>query len=112
MCAKPNDYISDVIMGSGMFEQGEVELFLSLTTDYPDATFLDLGANLGTFSVAAAALKYRVVSVDPFIINHAYSRLSSRLYGSEEYVRYIVNTVSNGTEPLYPWFRSPTNQVL
>ncbi|XP_023342381.1 uncharacterized protein LOC111712094, partial [Eurytemora carolleeae] len=110
MCAKPNDVISNIIISAGIFGQNDVELLLSLTTDYPDATFLDLGANLGSFSVAAAALKYRVVSVDPFITNHAYSRLSTLLFGSEEYVRYILNTVSNGTEPLYPWYRDPLNQ--
>ncbi|XP_023324026.1 uncharacterized protein LOC111698037 isoform X2 [Eurytemora carolleeae] len=110
MCVKPNDYISNLILNDGIFERQEVELMISLLADYSNSTFLDLGANLGTFSVAAAAFKHRVVSVDPFIMNHAYSRLSTLLQGSEDYVRYIVNTVSNGTEVLYPWYRTAGNE--
>ncbi|XP_023346675.1 uncharacterized protein LOC111715550, partial [Eurytemora carolleeae] len=110
MCAKPNDLVSDYILRDGIWMQNEVELLISLILDYPNSTFLDLGANLGTFSVAAAAFKHRVIAVDPFLLNHAYSRMSTFLFGSEENVRYLVNTISDGKEALYPFYRFPGNE--
>ncbi|XP_023339522.1 uncharacterized protein LOC111709836 [Eurytemora carolleeae] len=110
LCIKHNELISNEILRKGMFHGAAVTVMMDLLANYPNGTLLDLGSNLGSFSVAAAAFNYSVVSVDPFLHNHAYSRLSTSLLGSQKYVTYIQNTVSNGTEPLYPWFREPTNQ--
>jgi len=113
MCLKPlkvDKFISGGFDKEGMYEKEEVELILDLTTNYPGGTFLDLGANIGTFSVAVAASKYNVVSVDPVGTNLAYIKTSVELFGTENYVRYIQNTISDEFIRLYPWNHNPENE--
>ncbi|XP_023343449.1 uncharacterized protein LOC111712920 [Eurytemora carolleeae] len=113
MCIKElkvDEFISKPIFETGVFERPEVELILKLIKNYPDGTLLDIGSNIGVFSVTAAATNYRVVSVDPFKTNLAYTRMSTVLQGTQDNVRYIANTVSDKKYTLYPWYRYPNNE--
>lgn len=70
---------------------------------YPGATFLDIGSNLGTFSLMAAAMGRAVVAVDAVYYNLAYLFASARLTGKGQ-IRLVYNSVNDeaGIE-LYPY---------
>jgi hypothetical protein len=40
-----------------MWEEGIVTSVMKVAMEYPDATFLDLGSNLGVYSMMVAALR-------------------------------------------------------
>jgi len=113
MCIKPIEvdvHISGAFNRQGMWETEEVELIIDLIQNYPGGTFLDLGANIGTYSAAVASAGYRAVAVDPLDTNLAYLRSSVWLSGTKKYVRYIRNTVSDEFIRLYPFNGDPTNE--
>ncbi|XP_023323411.1 uncharacterized protein LOC111697590 [Eurytemora carolleeae] len=113
MCVKPfevDTYISRSIYNSGSWEKAMVELVLNLLAKYQNITLLDVGSNIGMFTVAAAAANFKVVAVDPFKTNLAYARLSTMLEGTESNVRFIAHTVSDEKIKLYPWNQAPNNE--
>jgi len=113
MCIKPIEvdvWISAAFNNKGMWEPDAVELMIDLIHNYPGGTFLDLGANIGTYSAAVASTGYRAVALDPLDTNLAYIRSSVWLSGTEEYVRYIRNTVSDEFIRLYPFNADPSNE--
>jgi len=113
MCIKPIEvdaWISAYFNNEGMWEIDAVTLIIDLIHNYPGGTFLDLGANIGTYSAAVASAGYRAVAVDPLDTNLAYLWSSVRLSGTEEYVRFIRNTVSDEFIRLYPFNAEPDNE--
>ena len=54
---------------------------------YPAAVFLDLGANLGMYSLAVAGRGGRVIAVDPVLENLALLRASLARSGGGSLVR-------------------------
>ncbi len=69
---------------------------------YPEATFLDLGSNIGMFTVAVAAMGRKVKAVDAGFENHAYTRTSLQLASNLHNVDLIYNGLSDKHETLYP----------
>jgi hypothetical protein len=60
ICVKPeqeDQYISKALRQKGMWEEGIVTSVLKVAVEYPDAVFLDLGSNLGVYSIMVAALR-------------------------------------------------------
>jgi len=112
MCAKePEEYISSIIYESGIYDAGISTLIANMTEKYPGGLFLDIGANMGAFTVQIASDKYRVMAVDPSAYNHAIIRKSLELGGTQKYVRQILNAVSDEKMSLYPWNQNnPTNE--
>jgi len=113
ICVKPfeiDQYISKDIYNKGVFERNEVELVLELIANYPTATFLDIGSNIGMFSTAVASTSTKVVAVDPVKTNLAYIRKSTSMFGSEKHVRYIQNAVSDEGFKLVSWLHNPKNE--
>ena len=60
---------------------------------YPDAVFLDIGSNIGMYSVMMAAANRRVVAVDAVLHNLAYIHRSVVLQDNEKFVRLLNNPV-------------------
>lgn len=63
---KPEDdiYISEMIINSGSWEAPLIEKVVKAMEEYPDAVFIDIGANLGVYSITMAAKGRRVISID------------------------------------------------
>jgi len=94
--------ISRDILYTGMWERKVVTTVLRAVSLYPEAVFLDLGANLGVYSVMVAALRDkagdrregRVVAVDGMADNLAHIRLSLQTSKiSESVVTFLHNSV-------------------
>ena len=62
-------YISQSLKTSGQWEGDLVNNILEALKKHPDTEFLDLGCNIGTYSLAAAHLGRKVIAVDAVIEN-------------------------------------------
>jgi len=87
-------WVSKSFTGGGYWEEGIVDKFIRLLRYYPDIEFVDLGANIGTFTLPAARVTH-VVAVEP------YSRSMGRLLKSVQLgrvaknVSLVFNAISN-----------------
>ncbi|CAC5414529.1 unnamed protein product [Mytilus coruscus] len=59
-----DEYVSTDIIMTGQYESHNVEIMIQYMKRFPNAVFLDLGAFVGSFSIAIAALGYKVVAVE------------------------------------------------
>lgn len=63
--AKEDIYVSKAYIQGGYFEANWVLRFVNMLEVHEDFTFLDIGANLGTYSLPVARLGRHVVAVEP-----------------------------------------------
>ncbi|XP_063428252.1 uncharacterized protein LOC134711536 [Mytilus trossulus] len=57
-------WVSGSIIAHGAWEGGHVGTIHNYMKKFPHAVFLDIGANIGMFSISIAAHGYRVISID------------------------------------------------
>jgi len=113
MCIKPVEtdiWVSGAIKAYGSFEYTYVNNVVKAMAKFENATFLDVGSNIGMYTVVVAAMKRQVVAVDADPVNLAYVRRSLDLTSHTEYVRIVYNSVSNEHMTLYPFRDDPSNQ--
>jgi hypothetical protein len=77
------DIVSDSIKASGSWEKRETQMLMSLVScdssvECAKRVFLDVGANIGWYSLTAANLGYSVISFKPFRSNLGLICSSSR----------------------------------
>ena len=60
---------------------------------HPEAVFLDLGSNVGAYTLPVASMGRRVVAVDMMRDNLAYIKTSLAQAGLESYVEMVNNAV-------------------
>merc|ERR1719323_121071 len=73
---------------------------------YPDAVFLDIGSNIGMYTVMIAAMDRKVFAVDPMIFNLQLIHESLKKSGKTKYVNLINSPISNERKtyiPVTPW---------
>ncbi len=99
----PTEMISGEIAKTGSWDNELVLLVMKAMFAYPEATFLDLGSNIGMFTVAVAAMGRKVKAVDAGFENHAYTRTSLQLASNLHHVDLIYNGLSDKYETLYPY---------
>lgn len=116
LCVKPEEddnYVSTLIRETGSWQGNILDHLLSAMHAMPDAAFLDLGSNIGAFSVPVAAIQpwRQVVAVDPMAINLAYIKrsLEKNLLWDTERVKLIHSAVSDKRGLLYPYTPDPSN---
>lgn len=66
----------------------------SLLAEHPKALFLDVGANIGYYSVLAASLGHQVLAIEPFDVNLDLLRESAQLNKMTDKIRVIHAAVS------------------
>ena len=86
-------FVSGAILSSGAWEKNIVNLVLRAMELYKTAVFLDIGANIGIYTVLVAAAKRQVVAVDAMLENLAYITHSLNISGTSNYVRLLGNPV-------------------
>ena len=95
MCIKSPDQelVSKSIESQGSFEKAIVNNVIRAMEAYPTAVFLDVGSQMGTFTVVIAALKRKVIAVDADSRNLAFTRQSLEIANNRDYVELINNIV-------------------
>ena len=95
-CVKPPEedaYVSTKLaMGKG-WEPDLVTKVMEAMTLHPEAVFLDLGSNVGAYTLPVASMRRRVVAVDMMRDNLAYIKTSLAQAGLESYVEMVNNAV-------------------
>ena len=86
-------FVSGAILTHGAWEKNIVNLVLKGMDMYPAAVFLDIGANIGMYTVLVAAARREAVAVDAMLENLAYINQSLSVAGTSDYVRLLGNPV-------------------
>ena len=86
-------FVSGSILAHGAWEKNMVNLVLKGMDVYPTAVFLDIGANIGMYTVLVAAARREAVAVDAMLENLAYIKHSLSVSGTSRYVRLLGNPV-------------------
>jgi len=97
---------NDVAMKINNYKEWEpmfTSCILAVLQLYPSAMFLDIGSNIGTFSLMAAAMERKVVAVDAVYSNLALISTSTKMTGKGD-IKLVYNSVNDraGIE-LYPY---------
>ena len=95
-CVKPPEedaYVSSQLAGGRGWEPDLVSKVMEAMTLHPEAVFLDLGSNIGAYTLPVASMRRRVVAVDMMRDNLAYIKTSLSQAGLESYVEMVNNAV-------------------
>ena len=96
LCLKPlkvDTVMSKKVDEWGSFEGTKVSVMLKAMSMYPSAVFLDIGSNIGIYTVLMAAARRHVVAVDVMLHNLAYIHHSLTLGNTTQFVRLLNNPV-------------------
>ncbi|VDH98108.1 Hypothetical predicted protein [Mytilus galloprovincialis] len=93
-------YVSSDIIMKGEYEPYNVKIMIQYMKRFPNAVFLDLGAFVGSFSIAIAALEYKVVAVE--CLKSSVRRLyaSMKEAGVSDRMSIIHNVISDKRKPV------------
>ncbi|XP_052785653.1 uncharacterized protein LOC128221202 [Mya arenaria] len=98
ICVHKGDlFVSAEIVKTGWWERGNIQRVWDLMSPIKDMQFLDLGCNIGAFTIPIAKLGRRVTAVDANRVNLKMLATSLRLGGLDENVTLIWNGLSNKT---------------
>ena len=81
------------INAEGAWEPDIVNNVIRGMKAYPSAVFIDIGANIGMYTLAVAALKRNVIAVDAAPFNLAYIRQSLEISKTRDYVELLNNAI-------------------
>ena len=91
-------WVSANVLRQGMWEGDLVKKIHDILSKYPHSDFIDIGANIGVFSLTAAKLGRRVISIDAFEGNIARLCKSVEAGDLTSNIVLIHNAVSNVKE--------------
>ena len=114
ICIKPLDrdiHVSGNIEREGAWEKEIVNNVIRAMQSYPGAVFLDMGSNIGMYTVVIAAMKRSVIAVDADPINLAYIRKSLEIENTTDYVETIYNSIRLNLLAVYKKFFSCLSPV-
>ena len=94
--AKHDHLVSGSLLYRGEWEGGMVNTLAHFLNNHPDVEFLDLGCNIGSYTIPIAHLGRKVVAVDAVIDNLALLSKSLKLTELKDRVTLIWNAISNG----------------
>ena len=98
ICTYPASFdhiISARLQKAGHWERQYVNNMAKYFMSHTDVLFLDLGCNIGTYSLSMAHLGIKVTAVDPVIANLQLLLRSAMLGGFQDNVTLIWNAISN-----------------
>ena len=86
-------YVSTELAEGRGWEPDLVSKVMEAMTLHPEAVFLDLGSNIGAYTLPVASMRRRVVAVDMMRDNLAYIKTSLAQSSLESYVEMVHNAV-------------------
>ena len=87
-------WLSKDFIRGGYWERMFVDRFIRLLRRYPEIDFVELGANIGAFTLPAARITH-VVAVEPYSQSMVRLLKSIQLGGLEKNVSLVFNAISN-----------------
>ena len=92
---KFDNHISGQLKEHGLWEPTNVRTFMRQLSEVPDANVIDIGANIGLYTLLAAKLDRFVIAVEPLHENLNRLHKAAQLEKVESRVVALVNAVSN-----------------
>ena len=93
ICIKPSDHVSGRINAAGAYEAEIINNVIRSMEAYPSAVFLDIGANIGMYSLVIAAMRRKVIAVDADPNNLAYIKKSQETEQKTDNIKLIYNAI-------------------
>ncbi|XP_052271530.1 uncharacterized protein LOC127872239 [Dreissena polymorpha] len=93
-----DEIISGRLAKDGVWEGNYLYIIGSILSREPNIEVLDLGCNIGVYTIISAKLKHRVVALDPNKINIRLLNKSLNLGGLSRYVTLLWNAISDVRE--------------
>ena len=98
ICLYPTDkdiQVSYSLKDTGQWEPGTMKVFQKWLSSDPDIGVIDVGANIGVYSIVAAAMDHTVVAVEPNGGSLKRFHKSVKLGGFEHHVTVLRNAVGD-----------------
>ena len=92
---KFDKYISAQLKENGLWEPTNVRSFLRQLNEVPDANVMDIGANIGLYSLLSAKLNRTVIAVEPLHDNLNRLHKAAQLESVQSKIIALVNALSN-----------------
>jgi len=92
---REDEIISGKLSTEGTWEGNYLYIVGSVLTNQPELKFLDLGCNIGVYTILAAKLGHDVVALDPNKVNLRLLTKSLNMGGISSRVTLLWNAVSN-----------------
>ncbi|CAL1528253.1 unnamed protein product, partial [Lymnaea stagnalis] len=89
-------YISSSLLTSGIWEPYITQAFQTALERFPQATVIDVGANLGYYSLLASAMGHRVVALEPQTENLNRFVAGARADRWNDNIILLANALSDG----------------
>ena len=86
-------HISYHIKTTGLWEPHIVEQFQNILRSNSGMGVIDIGANIGVYSLVAAHMGHKVVAVEPFLNNIHHFQQASQIGNVEQYITLLKNAV-------------------
>ena len=90
-----DEYVSGAYYGGGVWEERLVRDLLAFLKTHPDCGLIDIGANIGTYTLPTAAMGHNVLVVEPNLENVRRIHKAVSSDGHQDHVTVLVNAVSN-----------------
>ncbi|KAH3721126.1 uncharacterized protein LOC127855578 [Dreissena polymorpha] len=90
-----DNYISGSLLSSGTWEGAQMAMVVRLLQAHSEVDVLDLGCNIGVYTILAAKMNHRVVSVDPSRKNLMLLSRSLKLGQIDSKVTLLWNAVGD-----------------
>ena len=88
-------YVSGAYYKGGVWEQRLVRELLAFLKRHPDCGLIDIGANIGTYTLPTASMGHNVLVVEPNLENVRRIHKAASSDGHQDHVTVLVNAVSN-----------------
>ena len=101
ICLYPNSvdkFISASLRSIGVWEQHIIRTFQNILYGNPDIGVIDIGANIGMYSILAASMGHHVIAVEPFKGNLQRLHQSIQIGGLQAKIKVLRNVVSNSRD--------------
>jgi FkbM family methyltransferase len=97
---KYDKYVSGQLKENGLWEPTNVRTFLRTLQEIPDANVIDIGANIGLYSLLSAKMNRSVIAVEPLHENMNRLHKATTLERVQPKIVALINAVSNERKQL------------
>ena len=96
--ANRDKFISGSLLSSGVWEPYITKVFQTALDNYPNAWVIDIGANIGYYSLLGAAMGHNVIAVEPVYGHIVRMHNGIKLNGFQQQVLVVFNALSSRHE--------------
>lgn len=95
---RKDKFVSAMLNNEGVWEPEITKLFQAALRFYPQAVVVDMGANVGFYTLLAAKMGHRVISVEPVRSSVVRLHRGAQMSDVTDRVHMLLNAVSNQHE--------------